>query len=360
MNTRRGVAPYHIIQQDFRELDSEEMLRTTWPIERLILIQSVQGHAFEGHRRFRGTKYPNTSIDDISRALSLDPAVIRRDRQALIDEIYEYADRVIAGDENAPLTNKDGRGLLGSSIFNGMNVSGSDVLKGLYIGGMRDEPKTRFAMEEKYGITIGGGKCFLVDTDVMYGMGLDGDILAHSEHEGLIDYYKEEKLIVAESGVDTGNLEYMYVRMRRGLGASDDTAIVAAGLLYGLGVAIGVFLSDAIDTLEKHVPVFSDQDGILAEKVAKARPDVVIPLNELLRLVYIEAIPKKCDIPVPDSSLRHLLVVDRNHDACAIETHFMYVEHKRYPKIRIGHEEVLNEKFYNYVYQRVKSAPYLD
>lgn len=359
MDARYGVAPYDLIQRDSRDLDNSEMLRTTWHIERLILIQSVQGHAHEGHGRFNGTKYPNTSLDDIARSLGLDPVVVRRERQELIDEITAYVDRVLAGDDNAPLANDEGRGFLGSSIFNGMSVSGSDVLKGLYIGGLRDATETRFAMEERYGIKIGGGKSYIVDTKVMNRMGLDGDILAHSEHEDLLDYYKESGLIVADSGVDTDDLEYLYIRHRRGPGASDDTAIVAAGLLYGLGVAVGVFLADAIDTLEKHVPDFWDQDNKLARRIKEAKPDVDISWDELLRFVYIEATPEQSDITVPDSSLRHMMVIDRTCDMTAIESHFLYIQHKRYPNLRIGHEEAPNRKFYDYVYHRVKSAPYL-
>lgn len=360
MRLRSGVAPYNIIQQDFRELDNTETLRTTWNIERLILMQSVQGHAHEGHGKFHGTKYPNTSMDDISKSLSLDPAMVRKERQKLINEIYDYVERVLSGDDDAPLANKDGRGLLGSSIFHNMGVSGNDVLKGLYIGGARDETKVRFAMEDKYGVRIGGGKSFLVNTKVMNRMGLDGEILAHGEHEDLIDYYKQIGLIVAETGVDKGDLEYMYIRLRKGTGASDDTAIVAAGLLYGLGVAVGVFLSDAIDTLEKYVPLYYDQDAYLADRIAKAKPDLQIPFNELLRFVYIQAIQPDSGMPVPDSSLRYLLLVDRECDLTAIESHFLYIQRKRIPNLRIAHEGVPNRKFYEYVSRRVKSAPKLE
>lgn len=359
MKTRFGVAPYDLIQQDFRDMDSAETLRTTWKIERLILMQSVQGHAYEGHCRFHGTKYPNTTMDDISRALGLDPQVVRQERQELIDEISAYADKAIAGHQNIPLANDDGRGFLGSSIFHKMDLDPQDVLKGLYIGGSRDSTETRFAMEARYGVKIGGGKCYLVDTDVMNKMGLDGDILAHSEHENLIDYYKESGLIVADSGADTDDLEYMYIRHRRGPGGSDDTAIVAGGLIYGLGVAVGVFLADAIDTIEKYVSDFSDQDNNLAKRILAAKPDIGISFDELLRFTYISATPEKSDVTVPDSSLRHMMLIDRTKDMTAIESHFLFIQHKHFPKIRISHEEVPNNEFYDYVQHRVRTSPYL-
>ena len=64
-HNRRHVAPYDLIARDFRELDALETLRTTWDNERLILMQSVQGHAHEGHCTFAGRRFPNTTIDDI-------------------------------------------------------------------------------------------------------------------------------------------------------------------------------------------------------------------------------------------------------------------------------------------------------
>lgn len=356
MQTRPGIAPTDLIQEDFREFDSAVTLRTTWDIERLILIQSLQGHAHEGHGRFKGTKYPNTSIDDISRALRLDPKWVRSERQRLIDEIIEYVDKAIAGADTLPLSSDEGVGFLGSSMFHGISVPCKDVLRGLYIGGLRDETETRFAMEEEYGITIGGGKCYLVDTNVMDQMGLDGDILAHGAHEDMIEYYTDNGLIVGESGPDDGDLEYMYIRHRRGQGASDDTAIVSAGLLYNIGTAIGVFLSDAIDTIEKHVPVFSDQDEGIARRIKKEYKGLDVSDSELKYLTYLSAIPDESSIDVPDCSLRHMLEINRRHDVTAIESHMLFIEGKKYPKIRIGFEETKNHEYYSYVTERISRS----
>lgn len=356
-HARRHVAPYDLIARDFRELDALETLRTTWDIERLIFMQSVQGHAYEGHCAFAGRKYPNTTLDDISRSLRLDPSVVRADRQKLIDEIVAYVDRAIAGDEKPPLANGDGKPLLGSSMFQNLRVPGRDVLRGLYLGGLRDDPEVRFEMESRYGITIGGGKCYLVNTKVMDDLGLHGEILAHGAHEDMISYYRNTGLIVAEEGPDEADLEYMYVRYRRGLGASDDTAIVAAGMLYGLGAAVGVFLADAIDTLEKYVPVFSDQDNKLARRVKASCPDLDLAESDVRHLAFLSAIPEHSRIDVPDCSLRHLLLVDRNHDLTAIESHLLFVQKRHYGTIRIGHENVKNKDFYEYVREKVSSSP---
>jgi hypothetical protein len=352
-----GIAPLHLIQQDFQVLDAAERLRTTWDVERLILLQSVQGHAHEGHSTFHGHRFPNTSMDHISKALRLNPIWVRTERQALIDEVVAYADRVIDGEPNPSLVNDEGLGLLGSSMFAGLEVSGHDVLRGLYLGGLRDGPKYRFQMEAEYGTTIGGGECYLVNTDVMRKMGLNPDILAHSSHEDMIEYYKDHGLIVGDSGPDGGDIEYLYIRHRRGLGASDDCAIIAAGMLYNLGTAIGVFLSDAVDTLEKHVPVFSDQDHGIAERIKARYSKLDVSDEEVRHLTYLSATPEHAPISVPDNSLRFLMRIDRKRDLTAVESHLLFVQGKRYPSIDIGREEVLNADLYKYITDRVRNSP---
>lgn len=354
---RTGVAPYDVIQRDFRVLDAAETLRTTWEVERLILVQSVQGHAHEGHREFAGARYPNTSIDDISRALRLDPAWVRAERQKLIDEIRAYADRVIEGGSSPPLENESGDGLLGSSMFSSLSVEGADVLRGLYLGGLRDDPAFRFEAEKKYGIRIGGGRSYLVDVGVMEDMELDGYMLSHGSHEDKLEKYRDCGLIVGDGGVDGNGMDYMYIRHRTGPGASDDTSMVAAGMLYGLGVAVGVFLADAIDTLEKYVPCFSDQDGTLAEDIKKRFASLGVTDAEIHHLAYLAAAPEENDAEVPDCSLRHLMRVDRRCDQTAIESHLLRVQGRRSARMPIGHDEIPSNRFYDYVADRVKNSP---
>ncbi len=351
-----GIAPYDRIVRDFRQLDAAEMLRTTWDVERLIHMQSVQGHAHEGHGMFYGVRYPNTTMDHIALALRLDPACVRADRQALIDGIEDYIDRVLEGEERPPLVNREGAPLLNCGTLRDLDVSGREVLQGLYAGGLRDDPEVRFETERRYDITIGGGKCYLVDTRIMDSLDLNGDILAHGSHEDMLDYYREVGLILADEGHAGESSEYMYIRHRRGRGASDDTAIVAAGMLFGPGGTIGAFLADAVDTLEKHVPVFGDQDGRLAQKIADGY-DVGISAADARHLAYLSAVPDEPRIEVPDSSLRHLLLIDRQHDITAVESHMLFVQGRRCPPTRIGHEEVLNKDFYEYVAERLRKSP---
>src|SRR2546429_8840193 len=126
-----------MIRQDFHALDSHETLRTTWENEQLILVQSVEGHAHEGHGLFRGNRYPNTTIDHIAQALRLDPVSVKEDRQAMIDTLIWYVERALRGDPNASLVADDGNPLLGISTLRYLSVNPMDVLRGLYLGGLR-------------------------------------------------------------------------------------------------------------------------------------------------------------------------------------------------------------------------------
>lgn len=353
MPRQRGVAPPELIRQDFRALDSHETLRTTWSIEQLILIQSVQGHAHEGHALFGGRRFPNTTMDDVTFSLRLDPERIKRDRQELIDSIGAFVDETIAGSPPRALQDSENQPLLGISTLRYLRVDPVDVLGGLYLGGLRDDSDVRQEVEGERGVKIGGGRGYLVDTNRMEEMGLGAEELAHGEWADDIVRFREEGLIVEESGP---GVSYQYIRHRRGPGASDDAAIVAAGLIWGLGVAVGVFLADAIDTLEKYVPEPRDQDEEIALGIEKRFRDLRFSREDLQKLTYLAATPEHPDIEVPDSSLRHLLLVDRHQDLCAVESHFLTVEGVPVPSIGLSHERVPSHSFYDYLRRRIDAG----
>ena len=356
MHGHRGVAPPEMIRQDFAVLDARETLRTTWPNEQLILMQSVQGHCHEGHGVFRGHAYPNTTIDHVVRALRLDPAAIKRDRQGLIDSVAGYCRRTLDGKAPPALIDEGGEPLIGISTLRYLRVDAWDVVRGVYLGGLRDDADIRRQVEEERGTRIGGGRCYLVDTRRMEEMDLNADELAHGEWETRIEDFKREGLIVADDRRDEPEVVWQYIRHRKGPGASDDAAIVAAGLLWGLGVAVGVFLADAIDTLEKYVPTYSDQDRDLAEEVAAHAGGLGMGLPEAHLLTFLAAIPEAQEGSIPDSSLRHLLAIDRHRDLCALEAHLLHVEGIPAPAIALGHERVSSRRFYEYVEARVREA----
>ena len=179
----KKIAPSELIQQDFRNLRTSERLYTIPRVEELIFMQSIEGRAHNGAGSFNKRFYVNTTIDDVVSALGKSPKVVKAKRQELIDEIVEFVDSVLAEDPRERLVTKSGRPILGIPQFKERTVNYHDVLKGLYLGGLRDDPEIRKKAQGLYKINIGYGKCYLVNTRVMEELGLDGEILAHQENE---------------------------------------------------------------------------------------------------------------------------------------------------------------------------------
>ncbi len=354
MANERGVAPPDLIHLDFENLDARETLRTTWAVEQLILVQSVLGHVHEGHGVFRGRRYPNTTLDDVVRALRLEPMAIKGARQSLIDSIREYARSAIAGNAPPALVDLTGDPLLGISTLRFIMADPQDVLCGLYAGGLRDDPNVRAEVEQERNMVIGGGAGHFVDFKRMDELGYSADDLVHGEWGGRIDELTEKGVIVSSRDSERPSVQYQYIRYRMGPGASDDAAIVGAGLLWGVGVALGVFLADAVDTLEKYVPRYADQDERIALEIESECRSLRLTREDVKLLVAVASAPNGSGPDVPDSSLRHLLSIDRRTDLCPIEAHLLSVMGTPAPSIGLGHDRVPSDGFYEFVRARIE------
>ena len=354
----KKIAPSELIQQDFRNLKTSERLYTIPRIEDLVFMQSIEGRAHNGAGSFNKRFYVNTTIDDIVSALGRSPKVVKTKRQELIDEIVEFVDSVLADDPRDRLVTKAGRPILGIPQFKERAVNHHDILKGLYLGGLRDDPDIRKKAQSLYKIKIGYGRCYRVNTKVMEEMGLDGEILAHQENEDRISYYKSVGLIADDTKIKHSaakHLKYMYIRHHVGPGQSDDAAIVTSGLLYNIDVALGVFLADAIDTLEKYVPIYRDQDKDLALYIKDNYSFLDIGEKEVYELAYLAAIPEDRVDEIPDSSLRYLLAIDQETGQSSFETHLNFIEGKPFLPIAISYKRILISVLYDFVREKLKS-----
>ena len=347
-----GVAPASLIQRDFTELDARVTLRTSWQNERDILIQSIAGHAHEGHGVFGGARFVNTTMDDIASALRLDPNAVRRDRQTIMDGVTQYVRRVLSGGDGSLLVDDSGAPLLGMGTLSFLPpVDGEAVCRGLYLGALRDNADVRLHAEAKYGLTIGGGVSYLVNLAAMERAGLDADRLAHDDHDAAaINALRDAGVIVADGGQDDDDTAYLYVRHRRGCGTSDDACIVLTGMVYGFSAGVGAFLADALDTLEKYVPVFGGSDHALAETIAQGLPNLGVTPADAGEMAYLCADETG---RVPDSSLRHLLAVDRRYDSCAAESHIAYLMGRPYAPVGLSHRRTPVGEFYTYCEARL-------
>jgi predicted transcriptional regulator len=130
---------------------------------------------------------------------------------------------------------------------------------------------------------------------------------------------------------------------------------VASGLLYNVDVAIGVFLADAIDTFEKYVSVYRDQDRELAAYIGEKYKFLGLGEDDVYELAYLAAIPEEKIDEVPDSSLRYLLAVDQEVGVSTLETHLNYIEGKPFMPIAISYKRVLITKLYDFVREKLRS-----
>jgi hypothetical protein len=355
-----GVATRDVIREDFEWLTTGTRLRTSRLVEEYILMQSVEGHAHEGHAAFRNHQFANTTMDDIIVALGRDRKLVAQERQALIDDIADWMRRAIAGKTGNLLVTTDGGCLLDIGLFRQIEVEPANVLRGFYVGGLRDDVGVRRRVETKYGVSIGGGAAYLVDIHQMERMNLDARALARGSHEDQIDHYREVGLIIADEGLRTkfspDRVRYLYVRHRTGGGTSDDAAMLAAGRLFGPSGAIGAFLADAVDTLEKYAARCADQDDDVAAMIGKEWAELGVSEEQLELATYLCATPRDSDLEVPDSSLRHFIEVNRNLDQTAFESHLAYIQGRPHARMKLASEETDSELFYRWFEERAQSS----
>jgi len=349
-----SVAPKELIQADYEVLRSYEHLETSPEIEDLLFIQSLEGRAHNGSGVFDKRTFVNTTIEDVVQALGRDPDEIKAKRQAVIDAVVRFAQATMNGERRDKLIDEAGEPFLGIRLFQERRVNARDVLRGLYLGGLRDNPDIRKEAEKLYQIPIGGGRCYIVDLRTMLDMNLDGERLAHESHEELIPEFQKKGLIVSVEGVpDHKTQRYFYIRHRVGPGQSDDAAFIMAGILYNPDVAFGVFLADAIDTLEKYAPVFRDQDGNLAFLIHRGFKELGLKIEDVYELASLCSIPVPEEHMTPDSSLRYLLSIDTRAQKNAFRNHLDFIEGKPVLPLPVSFKRILSTQFYEYINRRL-------
>jgi len=343
-----------LIRVDYQSLVDNEELDTSQEVEELILLQSVEGHAHNGHGAFHKRRFVNLTTADVVRRLGLNEEKVKGDRQKLIDEIFEWVDEALSEEPKERLVNRKGQPFIRIPFLAEMEVDAGDILRGMYIGGRRDDSDVREEVERRYDVCIGGGDSYLVDTRIMRKMGLNAEELASGGFQDDIEHFRQVGLIVDKpKRVDDDVIRYLYIRHREGPGHSDDSAIVSAGLLWGRDVALGVFLADAIDTLEKYSYKYEDQDSDLANYIHDKFDRLDFGREELYTLTYLAGIPEGKEEGVPDSSLRYFLSIDKKTRITMLLSHINFVEGRPYIPINTGHHRISTDQFYQFISKRV-------
>ena len=360
MSSKRRVAPTHQIISDFRESNQRISIAGSWHLERALLQILVASHAHSGSRAFHGKRYVDTTENDIVQALGYDLQTERRMRQNWINAVQRYADAALEG--NAPPFAVDidtGLPLFGIGLFRWLRVNPAEVLTGLLLGGMRDLPEYRKRAQDRYDITIGYGRTHPVCLDRMAAVGLDAGRLAHEDNEDRIAEFIKEGIIVPDTSPVGGEVQTLYVRYRVGPGASDDCAILAVGKLFGLGAAVGCFLADAVDTLEKFVTEHNDWDAVIADRIRQHPYAPVIEDDDIVYITFLASTPPGMERRLPDSTLRHFLERNRAVDLCLLESHFLYLMGHPWEKLDTGNDPMMtNEELYAFIEERMTQYPH--
>jgi hypothetical protein len=337
---------------------ASEVLRCTWHVEELLFVQSIEGHAHEGHAEFKGHQFVNTNVEDIVIALGFSRGTVAGRRQQLIQDVFGWVDEVLEGADHDQLLDADDEPFFGMSMFRELTVEPKGVLQGIYIGGLRDNVEVRRQVEEQFGIKVGGGASYFVDVARMHEMKLDGRQLAQGSFEEQLGHFREVGLIVPDDAAQRrrDTVRYMYIRHREGCGHSDDAAILTTGMLHGFSAGVGAFVADAIDTIEKYVTRPGDYDDELARRIEERCPDLGVGPDDVLRVSRLAADDPEGELDMPDCSLRHFLRVDREVDQNAIESHLLYLQDKPMAEMEIGHEHVSNLELYEFLQAKVEGA----
>jgi hypothetical protein len=110
-----------------------------------------------------------------------------------------------------------------------------------------------------------------------------------------------------------------------------------------------------MDTLEKYVPPerYADQDAELGRAIEREYAGLDVGWEDVCALAFLGRGGKGKE-DLPDSSLRHMLRVDRSVDQCAAESYLLAASGRATAPIPLGHERVPSDVFYRAVERRVR------
>lgn len=348
-----------LANKDFDNMRNRVKLRVSEGIDELLFMQTIEGHAHKGDGAFRHKKrFTEITVEDVVYALGYDTDRIKQDRQDLIDEMKYFTARIMRGEKVERYTNAEGQPLFGALFLEEMEIHDpAAVLTGIYLGSKMDRYSGwRQEAEKKYNLKIGGGECIGVNRRIAREEGVTLESIAktpHSEEEiaemikkGLLCYDVESSSSIVSS----------YVRKAKGKGTSDDLAVLLAGRIFGFDAAVGLYLTDAIDTWDKYVPFIfkSGQDEQLGEKIGKAEDKIKqklkgfkLPSDDEVHK-FISAIAEVNYSNMISSSQRYFLQIDPKAGLSAIESHLEYIKGNKVPEVHIGYlsSKLTNHQMY--------------
>ena len=400
--------PSEIVIADFHDLVNNIPLRTSETNRKLLLMQTIQGHANMAHGKFRKSenryediRYPNATLDDIATALAEDkllgmkPIEVKKKRMENIMEIRELMIKILKKEKVRNLQNSEGEPLMGIPFFNDIEIRNpKNVLKGFYLGSIMDNYIIwRKQLEKKpYNLSMGGGDCVAVDMrklnykslikkelklednlamdlTMKFINGCHLGTLANEEWADCVSFLYGSGVIIDKDSVrSTKNIRNAYVRYKKGKGVSDNAAFTMAGKIYGqknkqdgIETALGVFLADAIDTYDKYLPKIHKHglDEIIGQEIENSGK-LRMTKKEKLNFIFLSAIQLKEMI---SNSQRYLLQIDEKSDDTVIENILTYLQGDQPKNMVMGNKysssSVKSKDFYKAIEGQFQKYQYL-
>lgn len=152
MEPDETIAPANIIIKDYMSLLDRVRLRMAPKYEKLLLMQSITGHAQNGHCEFAGQAYVNTTLDEIVDALAsigdqrifqeigkVSKKNVKQSRDGVIEALKSPFKKIIEGQEVKSLTDEEGNPLLGISALREVDIKNKEAfLIGGYLASKMD------------------------------------------------------------------------------------------------------------------------------------------------------------------------------------------------------------------------------
>jgi hypothetical protein len=373
-----------LVKMDLKSMMDNLNLDVDSPVARILLVQSVLGHAQNGHGFFGKEDgsmssesmryvYPHATIPHIIQAAGMNPTKVKAERQGLIQEVYNWVDLALDRKTNNRLT-VNNQPLLGVKSLRKIRVDPESVLKGMVLAGFMDNFDARMDTLEHFksqalngkDMNIGGGETHLIDPEVLRISGVDYEFLARNPHdEDGMKYLRELGLIVDEK---FNGSESAYIRRRKGPGTSDDLAFIIAGHMYGqkdidLGVSamLGAFVVDAVDTYDKCVsyPAIKGLDEQIAHYIQdqwkREHGETLVTPAEIRTVIYLSAKDNRPRAGVSSSHRRLIQMEGTNQFRPTILSHMAFVKGEDPGKYRVGFTGMDSEIFYKRADSRIKN-----
>jgi len=165
---------HDLVRTDLESMERTIDLDLEEGVARVLLVQSVMGHAQNGHGEFgkAGYVYPDATIPDIIAGAGMDIQRIKAARQQLVDDVYEWVDKALEGSATRLVLR--GKPLLGVKFLRHHGIDPEYVLKGMVLAGYMDNFNARMDTIDHFKTTIkgdpliiGGGETYLVDMNAL-------------------------------------------------------------------------------------------------------------------------------------------------------------------------------------------------